>query len=147
MRLAFISGVTAMSVDIAIQRMRRHPYNYKRTARVASYAFVSTFPQNAYFRNLGKICKNPIEKTLMNQFFFAPLNLAASIAWNLAWQQQFQSIAPTIRTKILPGMIEGSLYWCPVNFIAFSAVRDEHQFLFHKLVGIPYKFLFINRTT
>jgi hypothetical protein len=146
MRLAFISGVTAMSVDIAIQRMRRSPYDYKRTARVASYAFVSAFPQNAYFKNLGRVCKNPIEKTMMNQFVFAPINIAAGIAWNLALQSKFQEIVPTVQKNILPGLVEGSLYWCPLNVIGFSMMRPAHHFIFFKLAGIPYKFMFVKRT-
>ena len=146
MRLAFISGVTAMSVDIVIQRMRRHPYDYKRTARVASYAFVSAFPQNAYFKNLGRVCKNPIEKTLMNQIFFAPINIVAGIAWNLALQNKFQEIIPTVQKNILPGMIEGSLYWCPMNVVGFSLVNQANHFLFFKLAGIPFKFMFVKRT-
>ena len=147
MRLAVVSGLTTMGVDIALQRMvRKKSYDVKRTLRTTSYAFISTFPQNAYFNNLGKVCSTPLQKTMMNQFFFAPINIACGIAWNLALQNKFRDIVPSVRSNLLPGLVEGSLYWCPINILAFSLIKPSDQFLFFKAVSVPYKILFVNRT-
>ncbi|AGE56296.1 Mpv17 / PMP22 family protein [Paramecium bursaria Chlorella virus NE-JV-1] len=147
MRLAAISGMTAFGVDAVLQHIGKQTYDRRRAFRVTSYAFISAFPQNAYFKNLGKICKNPFEKTIVNQVFFAPLNISFGIAWNLALQNQFSLIVPEIRKNMLPGLIEGSVFWIPINAIGFKFIRPCDQFFFFKLIGIPYKMLFVHRTT
>jgi len=148
MRLAVVSGITTFGVDFALQRMmiKSRPYDIKRAFRTTSYAFFSAFPQNAYFNNLGKVCNTPLQKTMMNQFFFAPINITFGIAWNLALQNKFRDIIPSVRSNLLPGLVEGSLYWCPINILAFSLIKPPDQFLFFKAVSVPYKILFVNRT-
>jgi hypothetical protein len=144
MRPAFLSGALAATVDLAMQK---RPRDLRRTARVASYAFVSTFPQNSFFKNLGRVCKNPVEKMLCTQFVFAPINIAAGIAWNLAFQKKFDEIASTIKKNIGPGLIEGGMYWIPLNLIGFKMFKPEDQIYFFKLASVPYKVMFVRRTT
>jgi len=145
-RLALISTATSVSTDVVIQRMSRRKFDLKRTLRTGGFAFASTFPQNAYFNFLGKVCQDPIKKTMVNQFMFAPVNIAAGIAWNLALQNRFGHIKGAVERNIVPGLIEGAAFWIPCNMLIFSLVPAHSQFLAFKLVGIPAKFIFVSRT-
>lgn len=145
-RLALISTATSVSVDIALQRMSRRKYDLKRTLRTGGFAFTSSFPQNAYFSYIGKVCNGPVQKTMVNQFLFAPVNITAGIAWNLALQNRMGDIKETVRTNILPGLSEGAAYWIPLNMLIFSMVPMQHHFVTFKLAGIPAKFIFVART-
>ena len=147
MRLALVSTATSTAVDIVLQRISKRKYDLKRTLRTGSFAFASSFPQNAYFSYIGKVCNGPVQKTMVNQFLFAPVNIAAGIAWNLALQNRTGDIKDTIKTNIIPGLTEGAAYWIPLNMLIFSMVPQNHHFMTFKLVGIPAKFIFVARTT
>jgi len=146
-RLALVSTATSVSADVVLQRMSKRRYDPKRTFRVGSFAFVSAFPQNAYFDCIGKVCNGPLQKTMMNQFVFAPVNIAAGIAWSLALQNRAGDIKETVKTNIIPGLTEGAAYWIPLNMLIFSFVPTTHHFVTFKLAGIPAKFIFVARTT
>jgi hypothetical protein len=149
MRYALASAGIAAGVDIAIQRSMRVKYDHRRTLRATSYAFFSMFPQMKYFSYLNsKFHNQHVTKTLVNQFVFCPINISLGIAWNLALQNKANEIVSTVRKSVGPGMIEGSAFWLPINMIGFSLFKTtESQTIFFKLAGIPYKFMFINRTT
>ncbi|AGE50058.1 Mpv17 / PMP22 family protein [Acanthocystis turfacea Chlorella virus Canal-1] len=146
-RLALISTATSVAADVVLQRMSERKYELKRTLRTGSFAFASSFPQNAYFSYIGRVCNGPVQKTMVNQFMFAPVNIAAGIAWNLALQNRAGDIKDTIKTNIIPGLTEGAAYWIPLNMLVFSMVPQNHHFVTFKLVGIPAKFIFVARTT
>ncbi|AGE59979.1 Mpv17 / PMP22 family protein [Acanthocystis turfacea Chlorella virus WI0606] len=145
-RLALISTATSVSADIVLQRMSRRKFDLKRTFRTGSFAFASSFPQNAYFNYIGRVCNGPVQKTMVNQFLFAPVNIASGIAWNLALQNRVGDIKDTVKTNILPGLSEGAAYWIPLNMLIFSLVPVQHHFVTFKLAGIPAKFIFVART-
>lgn len=146
-RLALVSTATSVTADVILQRMSKRKFDPKRTFRTGSFAFASSFPQNAYFSLIGRACNGPVQKTMVNQFMFAPVNIAAGIAWNLALQNRAGDIKDTIKTNIIPGLTEGAAYWIPLNMLIFSMVPTRHHFVAFKLVGIPAKFIFVARTT
>lgn len=147
----FAAGV-ASGVDISMQRMRNKKVNLKQTARIVSYAFISTYPQVSYFNAIDSIFykktfQSAINKTITNQIIFAPINVSCAIAWNLCFQAKPHLIGDKIKTSLIPSMAEGSLYWIPINILAFSSVSPSYRLAFFKLAGIPYKFLLNNRVT
>ena len=146
-RLALVSAATSISADFILQRMSKKRYDPKRALRVGSFSFTSSFPQNAYFHHIGKVCNGPIQKTLMNQFAFAPVNIAAGIAWNLTLQNRASEIKDNVKTNLIPGLTEGAAYWIPMNMLIFSFVPTTHHFVAFKLVGIPAKIIFVSRIT
>lgn len=146
-RLALVSTATSLAADVALQRLSKRKFDLKRTFRVGSFAMVSSFPQNVYFSYINKVFNGPVQKTMVNQFVFAPVNIAAGIAWNLALQNRVGDIKNTIKTNIIQGLTEGAAYWIPLNMLIFSMVPQNHHFVTFKLVGIPAKFIFVARTT
>jgi hypothetical protein len=84
---------------------------------------------------------------LYTQFVFAPINIAAGIAWNLAFQNKYDEIMPTIKKNIGPGLFEGGAYWIPLNLLGFKMFKPEDQIYFFKVASVPYKIMFIRRTT
>lgn len=146
-RNALVSLVVTSAVDVALQKRIKRRYDLRRTLSVGSFAYASSYPQSMYFNTINKLCKNMIQKTCSNQFLFAPINIAAGIAWNLAFQGEMKRIPETIKNNIIPGLTEGALYWIPVNMIIFSCVPLRNQFIAFKFAGIPAKFMFVARTT
>jgi hypothetical protein len=45
-----------------------------------------------------------------------------------------------------PALIEGSVFWIPVNMVGFYTVSNYNQFLFFKFASVIYKFILIPRT-
>lgn len=146
-RRALVSLIVSAGVDVALQKRSKLRYEPKRTLRVASFAYASSYPQIKYFDAINKVCKNMVQKTCSNQFLFAPINIAAGIAWNLAFQGEMKKIPETIRKNIIPGLTEGACYWIPLNMLIFSCVSPRKQFVAFKLASIPAKFMFVERTT
>lgn len=150
-RAALLSASIALGVDATIQR-KNCRYDLKRALRVSSYAAWSTYPQLAYFNVLGSVfngntVRTVIAKTVTNQMLFAPINVSLAIAWNLALQGRYRDIAKTIKTTMKPAMIEGSLFWIPVNLIGFYSIPEKDIFYFFKVASIAYKYILIRRTT
>ena len=151
-RAALFSTAVAASVDCIIQRRSRRRYDFKRTMRVGSYAFWSTYPQLSYFKWLGSTFKGNtattvFQKTMTNQFFFAPINIALAISWDLMLQNKTsRDIYAKVRKNMGPALIEGSVFWIPVNVAGFYTVSNYNQFLFFKFASVIYKFILIPRT-
>lgn len=151
-RAALLSASIALGVDGMIQR-RNCRYDLKRALRVSSYAMWSTYPQLAYFNVLGSVFKGNtvltvISKTATNQMFYAPINVSLAIAWNLVLQGKYHDIVKTIKTTMKPAMIEGSIFWIPVNLVGFySITTDKSLFYFFKVASVAYKYMLIRRTT
>jgi len=149
---AMLAGGIAFGVDIGLQRMKSKRVDFKQTARIVSYSVLSTYPQVNYFNAIDRIfykknIQSVIQKTLTNQFVFAPVNVACAIIWNLVFQRTPHLICNKIKTSMMPSMIEGSAYWIPINILAFSLVPSSHRIAFFKLSGIPYKIMFNMRVT
>lgn len=151
-RAALFSTVVAASVDCTIQRRSGRRYDVKRTLRVGSYAFWSTYPQLSYFKWLGSTFKGNtastvFKKTLTNQFLFAPINVALAITWDLMMQNKTSNaVYDKITQNMGPALIEGSVFWVPVNMMGFYTVKNQHQFIFFKCASVMYKFILIPRT-
>ena len=150
-RAALFSTAVAASVDCIIQRRSRRRYDLKRTLRVGSYAFWSTYPQLSYFKWLGSTFKGNtaatvFQKTMTNQFLFAPINIALAISWDLMMQNKTSSVCAKVSNNMGPALIEGSVFWVPVNMLGFYTVRNHQQFIFFKFASIVYKFILIPRT-
>ncbi|AAC96978.1 hypothetical protein PBCV1_A662L [Paramecium bursaria Chlorella virus 1] len=147
---AFLAGVISLGVDITLQKMTRKPIDFKRTSRLVSFSILSTYPQAKYFNILDsfftkKTLQSAINKTIVNQIFFAPINISCAIAWNLFFESRPELIVPKLKSTVTPSLVEGSSYWIPVNIIAFSLIPEYNRIMFFKLCGIPYKFMFANR--
>ena len=147
---AIMSGVISFGVDIILQKMTRKTIDFNRTSRIVSFSVLSTYPQVKYFKALDSIFLNQtlhsaIKKTVINQILFAPINLSCAIAWNLYFESKPEIIIPKLKTSVVPSLVEGSLYWIPVNIIAFTMIPAYHRIIFFKMCGIPYKFIFANR--
>ena len=151
-RAAFFSTAVAASVDCIIQRRSGRRYDVKRTLRVGSYALWSTYPQLSYFKWLGSTFKGNtaatvFQKTMTNQFVFAPINIALAITWDLMLQNKKKSdVCASVRKNMGPALIEGSIFWVPVNMLGFYSVQNCNQFIFFKFASIVYKFILIPRT-
>jgi hypothetical protein len=151
-RAALFSTAVAASVDGIIQRRSGRRYDVKRTLRVGSYAFWSTYPQLFYFKWLGSTFKGNTaitvcQKTMTNQFFFAPINIALAITWDLMLQNKTsREVYAKVRKNMGPALIEGSIFWVPVNMVGFYTVSNYNQFLFFKFASVIYKFILIPRT-
>ena len=151
-RAALFSTAVAASVDGIIQRRSGRRYDMKRTLRVGSYAFWSTYPQLSYFKWLGSTFKGNtattvFQKTMTNQFFFAPINIALAISWDLMLQNKTsRDVYAKVRKNMAPALIEGSVFWIPVNMVGFYTVSNYNQFLFFKFASVIYKFILIPRT-
>lgn len=151
-RAALFSTAVAAGVDCTIQRRSGRRYDVKRTLRVGSYALWSTYPQLSYFKWLGKTftgntAATVFKKTMTNQFLFAPINVALAIAWDLMMQNKKSSdVCAKVSKNMGPAMIEGSLFWVPVNMLGFYSVKNHHQFIFFKCASVMYKFILIPRT-
>jgi hypothetical protein len=151
-RAAFVSTAVAIGVDCTIQRRSRRKYDVKRTLRVGSYAFWSTYPQLSYFKWLGSTFKgyNAItvcQKTMTNQFLFAPINITLAIWWDLMLQNKTKSeVFAKVSKNMGPALIEGSIFWVPVNMVGFYSVSNRNQFIFFKIASVLYKFILIPRT-
>lgn len=149
-RAALLSASIALGVDATIQR-KNCRYDLKRALRVSSYAMWSTYPQLAYFNVLGSVFKGNtaltvFSKTATNQMLYAPINVSLAISWNLALQGKCCDIAKTIKTTMKPAMIEGSLFWIPVNIVGFYSIPERDIFYFFKVASIAYKYILIRRT-
>jgi hypothetical protein len=151
-RAALFSTAVAASVDCIIQRRSRRRYDMKRTLRVGSYAFWSTYPQLSYFKWLGSTFKGNtaatvFQKTMTNQFLFAPINIALAISWDLMMQNKTsKDVFAKVSKNMGPALIEGSVFWIPVNMLGFYSVHNCNQFIFFKFASIVYKFILIPRT-
>lgn len=151
-RTALFSATVAAGVDFTLQRSPGRQYDVKRTLRVGSYALWSTYPQLAYFKFLGMTFKGNtaatvFNKTMTNQLLFAPLNISLAIAWDLMLQNKTRSaVCAKVRKNIGPALIEGSVFWVPVNMLGFYTIQNHHQFIFFKIASILYKFILIPRT-
>jgi len=151
-RAAVLSTAVASGVDAIIQKRSGRRYDLKRTLRVGSYAFWSTYPQLAYFKFLGITFKGNtaatvFKKTMTNQFLFAPINIALAIAWDLMMQNKTRSdVCAKVRKNMGPALIEGSVFWVPVNMLGFYTIQNHHQFIFFKIASVMYKFILIPRT-
>ena len=151
-RAALFSTAVAASVDCIIQRRSSRRYDMKRTLRVGSYALWSTYPQLSYFKWLGSTFKGNtaatvFQKTMTNQFLFAPINIALAISWDLMLQNKKKNdVCAKISKNMGPALIEGSIFWVPVNMVGFYTVRNHQQFIFFKFASIVYKFILIPRT-
>lgn len=151
-RAALFSTAVAASVDCTIQRRSGRRYDLKRTLRVGSYALWSTYPQLSYFKWLGSTFKGNtaatvFQKTMTNQFLFAPINIALAISWDLMMQNKTgRDVCAKVSKNMGPALIEGSVFWVPVNMVGFYTVRNHHQFIFFKFASIVYKFILIPRT-
>ena len=151
-RAAFFSTAVAASVDCIIQRRSGRRYDVKRTLRIGSYALWSTYPQLSYFKWLGSTFKGNtaatvFQKTMTNQFVFAPINIALAITWDLMMQNKTSSdVFAKVSKNMVPGLIEGSAFWIPVNMVGFYTVQNRNQFIFFKFASIVYKFILIPRT-
>lgn len=144
---AMLAGGIACGVDVAIQRIKSKRIDFRQTARIVSYSVISTYPQVSYFNAIDRIfykktLQSVINKTLTNQFVFAPINVTSAIIWNLSFQQKTHLISNKIKTSLVPSMAEGSAYWIPINLLAFSMIPASHRIAFFKLSGIPYKVMF-----
>ena len=147
---AIMSGAISFSVDIILQKMTRKSIDFNRTSRLVSFSVLSTYPQVKYFNALDSIFLNQtlhsaIKKTIVNQILFAPVNISCAIAWNLYFESKPEIIIPKLKTSIMPSLTEGSLYWIPMNIIAFTMIPAYHRIIFFKMCGIPYKFIFASR--
>jgi hypothetical protein len=151
-RAALFSTAVAASVDVIIQTRSRRRYDVKRTLRVGSYAFWSTYPQLSYFKWLGSTFKGNtaatvFHKTMANQFMFAPVNIALAITWDLMMQNKPRSdVFAKVSTNMGPALIEGSTFWIPINMVGFYMVQNCNQFIFFKAASVMYKFIIIPRT-
>jgi hypothetical protein len=151
-RAALLSTAVAASVDGIIQKRSRRKYDVKRTLRVGSYAFWSTYPQLSYFKWLGSTFKgyNAItvcQKTMTNQFMFAPINITLAIWWDLMLQNKTKSeVFAKVSKNMGPALMEGSIFWVPVNMLGFYTVKNHNQFIFFKIASVIYKFILIPRT-
>lgn len=150
-KAALLSASIAFGVDATLQ-CRRSTYDPMRALRVSSYAAWSTYPQLAYFNVIGSVFNGntvltAIAKTATNQMFYAPINVSLAIAWNLALQGRYRDIAKTIKTTMKPAMIEGSIFWIPVNLIGFYGITtDKSLFYFFKVASVGYKYILIRQT-
>ncbi|APC25856.1 Mpv17/PMP22 family protein, mito & peroxisome membrane [Only Syngen Nebraska virus 5] len=147
---AIMAGAISFGVDIVLQKMTRKTIDFNRTSRLVSFSVLSTYPQVKYFNALDSIfvkqtLNSAIKKTIVNQIFFAPINISCAIAWDLYFESKPEKIIPKLKTSIIPSLAEGSLYWIPVNIVAFSMIPAYHRIIFFKICGIPYKFIFANR--
>ena len=151
-RAAVLSTAVAAGVDAIIQKRSGRRYDMKRTLRVGSYALWSTYPQLAYFKFLGSTFKGNtaatvFKKTMTNQFLFAPINIALAIAWDLMMQNKTRSdVCAKVRKNMGPALIEGSVFWVPVNMLGFYTIQNHQQFIFFKIASVMYKFILIPRT-
>ena len=151
-RAALFSTAVAASVDGIIQRRSGRRYDVKRTLRVGSYAFWSTYPQLSYFKWLGSTFKGitaatVFNKTMTNQFLFAPINIALAISWDLMMQNKTgRDVCAKVSKNMGPALIEGSVFWVPVNMLGFYTVKNQHQFIFFKCASVMYKFILLPRT-
>jgi hypothetical protein len=147
---AIMAGVISFGVDVMLQKMTRKSIEFNRTSRLVSFSVLSTYPQVKYFNALDSIflkqtLNSAIKKTIVNQIFFAPINISCAIAWDLYFDSKPEKIIPKLKTSIIPSLAEGSLYWIPVNIVAFSMIPAYHRIVFFKMCGIPYKFIFASR--
>ena len=147
---AFLSGVISLGVDITLQKMTRKSIDFKRTSRIVSFSVVSTYPQVYYFDALDSIfvkntLQSAIQKTIVNQIVFAPINVSSAIAWNLFFESKPELISRQIKSSLIPSISEGASYWIPMNIIAFTKIPAHHRIIFFKMCSIPYKFIFANR--
>ena len=151
-RAALFSTAVAASVDCIIQARSRRRYDLKRTLRVGSYALWSTYPQLAYFKFLGSTFQGNtmatvFKKTVTNQCLFAPINIALAITWDLMMQNKTRSdVFAKVSKNMGPALIEGSIFWVPINMVGFYTVHNCNQFLFFKFASVMYKFILIPRT-
>jgi len=151
-RAALLSTAVAASVDGIIQKRSRRKYDVKRTLRVGSYAFWSAYPQLSYFKWLGSTFKgcNAItvcQKTMTNQFLFAPINITLAIWWDLMLQNKTKSeVFAKVSKNMGPALMEGSIFWVPVNMMGFYMIKNHNQFIFFKIASVIYKFILIPRT-
>ena len=151
-RAALFSTAVAASVDGIIQRRSGRRYDVKRTLRVGSYAFWSTYPQLSYFKWLGSTFKGNtaatvFNKTMTNQFLFAPINIALAISWDLMMQNKTgRDVCAKVSKNMGPALIEGSVFWVPVNMLGFYTVNNLHQFYFFQCASVMYKVILLPRT-
>ena len=151
-RAALFSTAVAASVDCVIQRRSGRRYDLKRTLRVGSYAFWSTYPQMSYFKWLGSTFKGNtvatvFQKTMTNQLLFAPINIALAISWDLVMQNKTKSaVFAKVSKNMGPALREASIFWIPINMVGFYTVHNCNQFIFFKIASVMYKFILIPRT-
>lgn len=151
-RAAFASTAIAVGVDYAIQRRSKRRYDVKRTLRVGTYAWWSSFPQIQYFTWLGNTFQGNtfptvIKKTMMNQFCFAPMNITLAIIWDCILQNKTsKDVYEKINKNLGPALIEGSVFWIPVNTLGFYMISNNSQFIFFKFASVIYKFILLPRT-
>jgi hypothetical protein len=151
-RAAFVSTAVAIGVDCTIQRRSQRKYDVKRTLRVGSYAFWSTYPQLSYFKWLGNTFKGNtvttiLQKTMTNQSLFAPINIALAISWDCMLQNKTrEDVFAKVSKNMGPALVEGSVFWIPVNMLGFYSVSNHSQFIFFKIASVLYKFILIPRT-
>lgn len=150
-RAAILSTAIAAGVDAIVQKRSGRRYDPKRTLRVGSYAFWSTYPQVAYFKMLGAVFRGNtattvFSKTMTNQLLFAPINIALAISWDLLLQNKSPSdVRIKVGKNMGPALIEGSVFWIPVNMLGFYTVPNQSQFAFFKCASVFYKFILISR--
>jgi len=151
-RAALASTAIAVGVDYAIQRRSRRRYDVKRTLRVGTYAWWSSFPQVHYFKLLGNTFQGNtistvIKKTMVNQCCFAPVNISLAIMWDCILQNQTSKhMYKKINKNLGPALIEGSVFWIPMNSIGFYMIPNNSQFIFFKFASVLYKFILLPRT-
>ncbi|ABU44318.1 Mpv17 / PMP22 family protein [Paramecium bursaria Chlorella virus NY2B] len=149
-REALLGGIISLGVDVSLQKMSKTSVNFGRTARIVSFSVLSTYPQARYFDVLDSIfhkktLQSAINKTILNQIFFAPVNISCAITWNLFFESKSEFIVSKLKSSVVPSMIEGASFWIPLNIIGFYLIPDYHRIMFFKLCSIPYKFIFTNR--
>jgi hypothetical protein len=150
-RAAFASTAIAVGVDYAIQRRSKRRYDVKRTLRVASYAWWSSFPQMQYFKWLGNTFRGNtfptvVQKTMVNQCCFAPINISLAIIWDcVLLNKTSKYVYKKIQKNLGPALIEGSVFWIPMNSIGFYMIPNDSQFIFFKFASVMYKFILLSR--
>lgn len=150
-KAVLVSAAVSTGVDCTLQLRSKKRYNIGRTLRVGSYAAWSAIPQTWYFKTIGTAFPGNtidvlVKKTMTNQFLFAPINISLAIVWDLAIQRRFSDISDKISKTMGPALVEGSLYWVPMNLLGFYKFSNNNQFYFFKAASVVYKFMLIPRT-
>jgi len=95
----------------------------------------------------GNIFPIVIKKTMVNQCCFAPVNIILAIVWDsMLLNKTSKHVYEKIQKNLGPALIEGSVFWIPMNSIGFYMIPNDSQFIFFKFASVLYKFIVLPRT-